>query len=65
MKKKIDLSMTVHAGPIERRDPVIDTIGLDIDNLLWHAGVDGHFDPFTLALLDVESAEPLPVQWQD
>ena len=64
-RTKVELDLTVCAGPIERTDAVIDASGLDIDNLLWHAGVDGHFDPFTLALLDVESAEPVPIQLQD
>lgn len=64
-RKKLELDMSVHAGPAERMDAVVDVAGLDINNLLWHAGVDGHFDPFTLALLDAESTAPLPVQWQD
>jgi hypothetical protein len=62
--RKFELEMTVQPGPIERVDPVVDT-ALDLGNLLWHVGVQGHFDPYTLVLVDVESGETLPVQWED
>jgi hypothetical protein len=60
-KARFELELTVHAGPIERMDPVVEVTGLDLNNLLWNAGVDGHLDPFTLALTSAESADRLPV----
>ena len=61
-KTKFALDMAVHAGPIGREDTALD-VALDLDNLLWHAGVPGRFDPFTLVLMDGETRAP--VQWQD
>jgi hypothetical protein len=64
-KGRFELELTAHTGPIERTDPVVEVTGLDLNNLLWNAGIDGHFDPYTLSLTGDDSAARLPVQWQD
>jgi len=62
-KQRYELLLDVKAGPLSRVDAVTD-VALDIDNLLWHAGVMGHFDPYTLVLVDVGSGAVLPHQWE-
>ena len=62
--ERFELDLSVQAGPLERENTALD-VRLDLDNLLWHAGVEGHFDPYSLALTDGQSGRPLPVQWED
>ena len=63
-KQRYELLLEIRSGPRERVEPVIDC-ALDIDNLLWHADVSGHFDPYTLVLTDIASGAVLPSQWKD
>ena len=56
--ERFELDLSVQAGPLERENTALD-VRLDLDNLLWHAGVEGHFDPYSLALTDGQSGRPL------
>ncbi|MCC6170384.1 MAG: PmoA family protein [Caldilineaceae bacterium] len=47
---------------MERVNPVIDVPAFDLNTRLWHAGITGQFDPFSLCARDAQSGDFLPVQ---
>lgn len=64
-KRRYELGLAVQAGPTERVNPVLDIPALNLNQRLWHAGIAGQFDPFSLTLTDTQSGAPLPVQLEE
>lgn len=63
MKSRYFVEAVVHSGPADRRDALVQT-PLNPQNLLWHAGNSGRFDPRSLEVCEVDGERLAPVPCQ-